>query len=102
MGAGREQVLDEIALISACLGFPGGHPDHAATATPLRAKLAFCRSFDVAAVGDRNDASLIGDQVFERDLSLVRQNCCEAFGSVFVPNPEQFLLDDRHYSIRAT
>src|SRR3984893_12475825 len=43
MGAGREEVFNESALIPAHLCFPGRHSDDTATATSLCAKFAFCR-----------------------------------------------------------
>src|ERR1700723_367998 len=102
MGAGCEKVLNEIALIPADLCFPGGHSDDAAAAAPLRAKFAFCRPFNVAAVGNRDDASLVGDQVLEGNLSLFRENGCQSLGSVFVSKAEQALFDDYITTICAT
>ena len=59
MGTGREQVLNEIPLISGYLCFACGHPDDASAAAPLGAKFALGGPFDVAAVGNSNDASLV-------------------------------------------
>src|SRR5580704_9164827 len=102
MRTGREQMLNEIPLIPAYLCFPGRHPDDASSATSLRAKFAFRRPLDVAAVGDGDDASFIGDQILESDVSLFGKDRGEPFGSILVLNSQQLFLDDRHDSICPT
>src|ERR1700722_2842926 len=94
-------MLDEITLIPAYLRFPGGHSDDSATTTALRAKFAFRRPFNVAAVGNCDNTSLVSDQILEGDISLFGENRGQTWGSVFVPDPQQLLFDDRHYPIGA-
>jgi hypothetical protein len=101
MGAGREKVFHEITLIPADLRFTGSHPDDTPTAASLGTKFAFRCPFNVAAVGNGNDASLVGDQILIGNISLSREDRGKPFGTVLIPDPKQFLLDDRHHPIGA-
>src|ERR1700758_2576554 len=93
MGTGCEQVFNEIILISRHLRFMSAHPDYASSATPLRPEFTFGGPFEVAAMGNSNDASLVGNEVLDIDFALVGENLSEPFGSVFILYAPEFFLD---------
>jgi hypothetical protein len=71
--AGGEQVLDEIRRLALeRRHLARGHPDHPLAAAALSPIGTDIGPFDQAVVRDGDDHSLVGDQVLDRDLALVR------------------------------
>ena len=90
-----EKMLDEIAFLFLCGAFARLHSDHTLAAAPLRTKRAHSRAFDKTAMGDANDAALIGDEVFHVNLGLGGRNLRQARRSVFVANFAELFFDYR-------
>src|SRR5438874_9196760 len=70
------------------------HPDYALAPTSLRPKRADRGAFDESAMGNADDAALIPDQIFHRDLTFVRYELGQSGGGVLVSNFAQLFLDD--------
>ena len=94
--AGGEQVLDEIALVLvAARILARGHADDPLAAAPLRAVLAGRRALDEAAVRDRDDLALVGEEVLHVDLARVGHDLGQARRGVLGLDRLHLLLDDR-------
>jgi hypothetical protein len=100
MSTSREKVLNEIPLISGYLRFACAHSDDASATAPLGPEFTLGGPFDVATVGNSNNASLSGYQILDIDFALAGENLSEPLGPVLILNSQQFFLDDGHHSIR--
>src|SRR5437773_10473017 len=82
VGAGGEQVLDEILVL---LGgaFAGGHANDPFAAAPLRAVGTDVGPLDQSVVGQRDDDAFVGNQVFDGNFAFVRHQFGEAWRGVF-------------------
>src|ERR1700737_3115126 len=87
-------MLDEIALFLFGGAFTRGHADDAFAAAPLRAKCAYRCPFDETAMGDADDAALVGDEIFHIDLPFVGCKFGAPRAAMFVANLAQLFLDD--------
>ena len=101
MRAGREEVLDEIILLVLGRGLARLHPDDALAAAFLRAVGAHGGAFDEAAVGHRDDAAFVGDEVLDVDLAFVGNDLREARSRVFGFDLAEFGLDDFQHALLA-
>ena len=54
---------------------------------------------DEAAVGDRDDLALVGQEVLHVDLARVGHDLGQARGRVLRPDRLDFLLDDRQHAV---
>ncbi len=69
----------------ACSGrLARGHADDAFAAAPLRAIFADVGALDQAGVGDGDDDTFVGDQVFDRDFALVGNDLGHTRRGVFL------------------
>ena len=89
-----EEMLDEIAFLFLGRAFARGHADDAFAAAALGAERADRGPLDEAAVGDADDASLVGDQVLHVDLAFVGDELGQARRGVLVADFAQLFLDD--------
>src|SRR5262249_15976784 len=81
---GSKEMLDEIAFFFFGGAFPRLHADDPFAAAPLRAKCAYSRALDKAAMSDADDATLIADKIFDIDFALFRTEFRHARGPVLV------------------
>ena len=98
MRTGREKVFDEIARVLLGGPFAGGHADNPLAATPLRAVLAGERALEEAAVRDRDDRPLVGDEIFHVDLALVGHDLGQTRRGVLRLDRLDLFLDDRQHA----
>ncbi len=96
--AGREEVLDEVVRVLFGRPLAGRHADDALAAAALRAVFAGGRALDEAAVRDRDDGALVGDEVFHVDLALVGDDLGQARRGVLRLDGQDLLLDDRQHA----
>lgn len=97
---GGEKMFDEIRRLSrfggvaVAVGFFGDHADDAFAAAALSAVAADGGAFDVAGVGDGDDAAFVGDEVFDVDFAFVGDDLGAAGVGVFFFNFLEFFFDD--------
>src|SRR4051812_21500340 len=94
MCRGCEQMLNEIAFLFFRRALASLHANDAFAAAPLGAKCTDGSSLDESAMRDADDATLIGNEIFHVDLSLVWNNLRQARRAIFVADVAQFLFDD--------
>ena len=98
VGAGREKVLDEIAVLLG-LALARGHADDAFAAAALGAVGTDVGPLDQAGVGDGDDDAFVRDEVFNGDLAFVGHDLAQARRGVFLFDLLQFLFDDGHHAL---
>ena len=99
--AGGEEVLDEVIILGVVLRLLGSHADDPLATALLGAVRADGRSLDEPLVGDCDDASLVGDEVLDGDLPLLRNELGETGAGMLVPDGLQLGLDDREDALLA-
>jgi hypothetical protein len=92
-------MFDEIRRITGHLRFARRHPNDTPATTTLGPEFALGRSFDVSAVGDRDNTSLVCDQILDIDFSLFGKDLGKALTTVLLFDAEEFFLDDCHHAI---
>ena len=80
-----EKMLDEIAFFLFGGAFARRHPDHAFATAALRPKSTHRSPLNKAAVGNANDATLIGNEVLHVDVAFVDRELSQARRTMFVP-----------------
>src|SRR4029077_18293307 len=94
VGRSSEKMLHEIAFLFLSGALARRHPDYALATTSLRPKRTDRGAFDESAMGDADDAALIPDQIFHRDLTFVRHELSQSGSGVLIANFAQLFLDD--------
>src|SRR5436305_102353 len=61
---------------------------------PLRSKRTYRGALDKAAMGDADNATLVGDEIFHVYLALVRHQLSQSRRCIFVAKLAQLFLDD--------
>ena len=97
--AGGEEMLDEVSFLGLVLSLSGGHADNPFASAALGAVGAHGSTLDEALVGDGDDATLIGDEVLDGDLSLLGDEFGEARAGVLLFDRLEFVLDDGKNSV---
>ena len=96
MRAGRKQVLDKVAVLFGG-ALPRSHADYSLAAAPLRPIRTDIGALNQSIMRERDDDSFIGNQVFNRNLSLIRHQLGQPRGCVFFLDGQQLSFDDRQY-----
>ena len=74
--------------------FNGLHPLDTFSAAVLAVEIIRRHTFDITQLCRRNNRCFIRNQIFRRDIILIKSNFCPALVSVFFGNDLKFLFDD--------
>ena len=94
-----EEVLDEVLLIIFSLvGIASFHATNSLTSTCLNTVFGRRGALDVTLIGKCDDHAVIGNEVFDGDLSLIGKNGAAARSGVLFSDFKKLILDDGQHT----